>query len=249
MDHRFLQFFVVLLLAHLTADFLLQTKSLVKKKKRLSWLALHSLLNGAAIYLALGCWRGWVLPLVVFLTHCAVDGLKNRLNRDKLWMFALDQAYHLLILSLAAAFLVLARAPLPYWYQPAFEAGKLILALGIGMLLLLPAGGLLIGYFVKPFQDQIRDYYKKNAKKPMEGLANGGKIIGFLERALILVFVLANQFAGIGFLVAAKSIFRFGEFKESENRKEAEYIIIGTFASYLFAIVVSLGVRYLLSAL
>jgi hypothetical protein len=81
-------------------------------------------------------------------------------------------------------------------------------------------------------------------EKPIEGLANGGKIIGWLERALILIFVLANQFAGIGFLVAAKSIFRFGEFKESENRKEAEYIIIGTFASFLYAILIILILKW-----
>jgi hypothetical protein len=44
-------------------------------------------------------------------------------------------------------------------------------------------------------------------------------------------------------LIAAKSIFRFGELKDSENRKEAEYILIGTFASFLFALVISLLIR------
>ncbi len=71
------------------------------------------------------------------------------------------------------------------------------------------------------------------------GFTNGGLVIGYLERLLIFVFVLTNQFAGIGFLVAAKSIFRFGEFKESANRMEAEYIIIGTFSSFLYAILIS----------
>jgi hypothetical protein len=47
-------------------------------------------------------------------------------------------------------------------------------------------------------------------------------------------------------LIAAKSILRFGEIKDNENRKQAEYIIIGTFASFLYAIVVSLAVRSLL---
>ena len=55
-----------------------------------------------------------------------------------------------------------------------------------------------------------------------------------------------GQFAGVGFLVAAKSIFRFGELKDSENRKQAEYIIIGTFTSFLLAIVLSLVVQALL---
>lgn len=72
------------------------------------------------------------------------------------------------------------------------------------------------------------------------GFKEGGKVIGYLERLLIFVFIAAGQYAGIGFLVVAKSIFRFGEFKDSENRMEAEYIIIGTFLSFLYAIVVSL---------
>jgi hypothetical protein len=74
---------------------------------------------------------------------------------------------------------------------------------------------------------------------PVKGLKEGGKLIGYLERLLILAFVLVNQFAGIGFLVAAKSIFRFSEIKENNDRKEAEYIIIGTFASFLYAIIIS----------
>jgi hypothetical protein len=56
---------------------------------------------------------------------------------------------------------------------------------------------------------------------------------------LILTFILTKQVAGIGFLVAAKSIFRFNEIKESDDRKEAEYISIGTFLNFLYAIVIS----------
>ncbi|MEA5078118.1 MAG: hypothetical protein VB013_06070 [Anaerolineaceae bacterium] len=78
------------------------------------------------------------------------------------------------------------------------------------------------------------------------GFENGGRVIGYLERLLIFVFIATGQYAGIGFLVAAKSIFRFGEFKDSENRMEAEYIIIGTFLSFLYAIVVSLMIVWLL---
>ncbi len=63
---------------------------------------------------------------------------------------------------------------------------------------------------------------------------------------VIFVFILSGQFAGVGFLVAAKSIFRFGELKDSENRKQAEYVIIGTFTSFLLAILISLAAQALL---
>ena len=69
----------------------------------------------------------------------------------------------------------------------------------------------------------------------------GGRVIGYLERALIYLFIMANQPSGIGFLIAAKSILRFGELTEPTKRMQAEYIIIGTLASFLFGI----GISYL----
>jgi len=54
--------------------------------------------------------------------------------------------------------------------------------------------------------------------------------------ALIFLFVSLGQPASIGFLVAAKSIFRFGELKDRGNRMEAEYITIGSLMSFGWAI-------------
>jgi len=120
----------------------------------------------------------------------------------------------------------------------------LIVTLG-AVLITLPVGAL-IDWLLKPFQKQLNKRFRPNSLRPVSGLKEGGRIIGYLERLLIYVFILSGQFAGVGFLVAAKSIFRFGELKESENRKQAEYIIIGTFTSFLLAILVSLGVQALL---
>ena len=121
-----------------------------------------------------------------------------------------------------------------------------VLIIVAGVLLLTLLGGILIGLFLKPFQKQLNKKFRPNSLRPVEGLKDGGKYIGYLERLLIFVFILTEQFAGVGFLIAAKSILRFGEIKDNENRKQAEYIIIGTFASFLYAIVVSLAVRSLL---
>jgi len=120
----------------------------------------------------------------------------------------------------------------------------LIIAAG-AILLTYPAGAL-IDLFLKPFQKQLNKKFRPNSLRPVTGLKEGGRIIGYLERLLIYVFILSGQFAGVGFLVAAKSIFRFGELKDSENRKQAEYIIIGTFTSFLLAILVSLAAQALL---
>ena len=117
-----------------------------------------------------------------------------------------------------------------------------------GALLLTLLGGWLIGWFLQPFQAQLNKKFRPISLHPVSGLKEGGRYIGYLERLLIFVFILSGQFAGVGFLITAKSILRFGELKDSENRKQAEYIIIGTFASFLYAILISLLARWLLAS-
>ena len=64
---------------------------------------------------------------------------------------------------------------------------------------------------------------------------------GELERFLVYVLILVNQFEAIGFLIAAKSILRFGELKE--DRRDAEYVIIGTMWSLVCGLLVTLATR------
>lgn len=65
-----------------------------------------------------------------------------------------------------------------------------------------------------------------------------------LERLLICCFILAGHFEAIGFLLAAKSIFRFGDLKEAQDRKLTEYVLIGTLLSFGIAIATGLLVQY-----
>jgi hypothetical protein len=41
----------------------------------------------------------------------------------------------------------------------------------------------------------------------------------------------------VGFLITAKSVFRFGNLKESKDRQLTEYILIGTLLSFGIAII------------
>lgn len=72
------------------------------------------------------------------------------------------------------------------------------------------------------------------------GLKNAGKWIGIIERLLILTFIFMNSLANVGLLISAKSIIRYGEISKSQNRKGAEYILIGTLIS--FGIAISVGI-------
>jgi hypothetical protein len=60
------------------------------------------------------------------------------------------------------------------------------------------------------------------------------------------LFVLIGHPESIGFLIAAKSIFRFGEIKESKHRMDAEYIIIGTLMSFGYGILIACATKFFL---
>ena len=70
--------------------------------------------------------------------------------------------------------------------------------------------------------------------------ARRGRTIGILERLVIVTLVVVDQWAGIAFVIAAKSLARFKEF---DDRDFAEYYLIGTLTSALFAVAVGLAIR------
>ncbi len=70
-----------------------------------------------------------------------------------------------------------------------------------------------------------------------------GKIIGYLERALIYVFVIVDASSSIGFLIVAKSIYPFTKNSKEEGQAIAQYIIIGTLASFVYAVTTAHLVR------
>jgi hypothetical protein len=84
---------------------------------------------------------------------------------------------------------------------------------------------------------------EENNEKSLE---NAGAYIGMLERLFIFAFVLLNQWVGIGFLLTAKSVFRFGDLSKASDRKLTEYILIGTLLSFGLAISIALCYKFLL---
>ncbi len=99
--------------------------------------------------------------------------------------------------------------------------------------------GVLAGYLTKTWQEELETDEK-------ESLKNAGKWIGIIERILILTFILINEWAPIGFLLAAKSVFRFGDLKEGKDHKKTEYILIGTLLSFTFAIFLGLFIHFII---
>jgi Protein of unknown function (DUF3307) len=223
--------FVALLLAHTLADFLFQTNWMVQNKRQLLPMLAHI---GVVLATAVAT-TGTLHPAIVVLAavHMLIDAIKTGYFPNRLYPFLIDQAAH--IASLIA--LTILQPNLwseGVWADIAWLPGVMVVL--AGLLLATQAGGYAVGLLMQPW-----------AEDTPTGLRNGGRVIGTLERGLIFLLILTGQAAGIGFLIAAKSVLRFGAVKD--EGKLSEYVIIGTLASFGWAIAVTAGVIWLLKLL
>jgi hypothetical protein len=170
------------------------------------------------------------------------------IGRDNLTAFSVDQLAHLLVIAaLSAAPAVGSTSSL---WGDFFGVGYyVVLAFAAGATVVIGVGAIVVGKAVDPYLIQMRATHEESTERPIprHGFEQGGRLIGQLERALILLFVLANQLSAVGFLIAAKSILRIGEVKDRSHRMEAEYIIIGTLISFLWGLAASFATQWLLS--
>jgi hypothetical protein len=224
--------------AHLIGDYLLQSAAMVRHKKRLkekSWmLHMHCLFHGVLIYLFTAKWNSVWIPIVVAVSHFLIDWWK--LNRpDKTSYFVIDQLLHIGVLVLLYVVTQMETEAFidsfTYWWN-----NEKLWAIAMGYLMLLWPLSFLIGYLTQRWRNDIGEQLERSK----ESLAEAGKWIGMFERILIFTFVITNQYAGVGLLIAAKSILRFNETRKESGRKEAEYILIGTLISFAFAILTGL---------
>lgn len=83
------------------------------------------------------------------------------------------------------------------------------------------------------------------ANERNQGLIEAGRLIGYVERWLIVSFIVTGQFIGVGFLLAAKSIFRFGDLSQAHERRLTEYMLLGTLVSFASAMALGALALYL----
>ena len=103
----------------------------------------------------------------------------------------------------------------------------------VGLLLALKPANILILLILETCKVNVNP-----TKNDEHGNLHSGELIGWLERGLILVFVIMSQYEAIGFLIAAKSILRFSE--ASKGDEKSEYVLTGTLLS--LAIALCLGI-------
>ena len=225
--------FVSLLLAHLVGDFLLQTDSLCQQKRERkagSWfLYVHAIVISLLSLIALWDLRLWYVALVIGACHFFIDLGKAYVQRDNVWTFVFDQVFHILIL-IAAVWLCVGQLG---WTAPDWLTLPVQKAEGIA------AAAILCWKPANLFVKEVLKYNRVSFPSDDSSTFHAGKLIGTLERWLILVFILLGRYEVIGFLIAAKSIIRFG----NDDRNATEYFLAGTLLSISIAVALGLMVR------
>lgn len=212
-----------LILAHLLGDFVLQTSSWVTHKEKYKWtsylLFFHVAIHFALILIITMQPKLWLPALIIAGTHYVIDGLKLQFQKKKnrrTWFF-LDQLLHMSVLLLVWSFLI-ERAPFSFTWNLDWQ---LITAI---VFLTTPCSFLISAFMAK--------WAPSTEDEDSESLRGAGMYIGILERLFVLFFITTGQWSGVGFLLAAKSIFRFGDLTRAKDRKLTEYILIGTLLSF-----------------
>ncbi len=227
--------FIKLILAHLAGDFLFQPSKWIenrnKKKFKSPYLYAHILVHSGLLLLVLQFDFSYWLGLVsIIISHYIIDLTKSSMEGkiDSRLLFFADQILHLLVI-----------AGVVYYYHP-FEI-DISLWFSTKNLLLLTF--LLFITFVSStfIKLLISPWRKEN-----DSSNRAGKYIGMLERLFVFFFILLNYWEGIGFLLAAKSVFRFGDLSNTKDRERTEYILIGTLLSFGLAMVSAVAYKYLI---
>lgn len=228
-----------LILAHLLGDFLLQPTAWVnhkeKKKAKSPALYLHLLVHGVLILILLG-FGFWILAIVLTILHGLVDLTKLYFQKSatKTAWFFIDQLAH--FISILGIWWLFFRPELSLEWSPS------IWIYATALLLITQVAGIAI-------QVGLSNWSKDLDLSQESSLKNAGKYIGILERLFVFAFVILGKWEAIGFLLAAKSVFRFGDLRKAKDRKLTEYILIGTLLSFGISIGIGILTRWLLTLL
>nr|WP_263326583.1 DUF3307 domain-containing protein [Neobacillus sp. Marseille-Q6967] len=286
-------FILCLVLAHLVADFYLQTDEMVQDKlknikKHMTHHTIVTLIVLAAFSVNRvkeeGILSSILFPLIfIVCTHFFIDYLKIKLldtmkmkreeNLKRLSFFLLDQILHLLVIVLSGhLFLGIKVSSILDFFQNGREISTVNAVLFTVIIIILTTSvsghmiKILLGslpnqlltfegkYSFKNERSEDHFFNRNSGKKGMSEEYNysifskhdlsRGKLIGYIERLLVLVLTFYGSYPAIGFIVAAKSIARF---KQMDDRNWAEYFLLGTLASMFIGITLGIILREVLT--
>ena len=223
-----------LLLAHLIADFALQTTKSCESKREQKWRSGYQYVHAAIIFalswLASFCLDFWWPALVIAVTHLMIDIWKSY-REDKVKWFVTDQLLHVAVMAMVAWLW----CKFNEWTIPFGLASKEV-ALAVAIIVCWKPANVLIKLVLKHYSIKVPGVNQDSGFK-------AGALIGVIERWLILTFVIMQRYEALGLLIAAKSIIRFGE----KETAKTEYVLAGTLMSIFIAVMAGLMVTLVAS--
>ncbi|MCY0968391.1 DUF3307 domain-containing protein [Chryseobacterium wangxinyae] len=229
--------FIQLILAHLLGDFVLQPNSWVSdkenKKLKSKYLYLHVLIHTVLSFIFLWNLELWWVAVLVGITHLIIDACKlsfQNIKTKKRWFF-FDQALHIAVIAGVSLYF--------NEYNFEFLKNQNLLKIAMGALFLTSPASI----FIKLLLSSWTPVPQTQAELQTDSLTSAGKYIGILERLLVFTFILVNHWEGVGFMVAAKSVFRFSDLAQAKQRKLTEYVLIGTLLSFGMAVLTGILIK------
>jgi hypothetical protein len=227
------KFILLQFIAHLLGDFIFQPHiwTIKKRDKVLTWYHLwHALVVFFFSYLLSFDYGFFKSAFLLTLIHFATDVLKSyfqlKYSRKESFYFFTDQIIHLTSLVLIST--------IYYFYcgvDFVYDIPLKYIAIAAGFIFCAKPSNILIKNIFTSFEIAIPTNTNSDNNKD---LPNAGKLIGLMERFLVLALILVGQFSAVGLIIAAKSILRF------RDNKKNEYVLVGTMLS--FGIATLLGI-------
>ncbi len=165
---------VKLLLAHFLADFCLQPKRFVQKKRegKQCYHFIHALIHAILAYLLVGCVTNWSTPLVIFGSHYLIDLWKSK-RKESFNHFMIDQMLHLVTIIVLWLFMT-DQAGVVWENAMKLFADQQFWVYLVGLVFILKPTSIILSLSTKRWE----------IGRGSNGLENAGKWIGYLERVL-----------------------------------------------------------------
>ncbi|WP_185290367.1 DUF3307 domain-containing protein [Chryseobacterium lactis] len=229
--------FIKLILAHLLGDFILQPNSWVADKEnyklKSKYLYFHILIHTILSFIFLWDLQLWWVAVLVGITHYIIDAAKlsfQTVKTKKRWFF-IDQLLHVLVIAGVSFYF----GEFDFSFLQNQEFLKILMA---ALFLTTPAS-----IFIRLLLSSWTPAPDGPNTIQTESLSSAGKYIGILERLLVFTFIMVNHWEGVGFMVAAKSVFRFSDLAQAKQRKLTEYVLIGTLLSFGLAVLTGIIIK------
>lgn len=220
-----------LLLAHVLTDFLFQSNEMATGKLKFKNNLYHCLIllaiSSVLLMNSLPVKTIFML-LLISIFHGIIDFGKAKIDvkisgQLNWFLFSLDQLLHILSILLI----------LSLFFPTCVETSILKFT---GILNSINFFKIAVFFFVISFGGSYFTASVCKGFNPSEksdnSLERAGRYIGILERIIVSASILIGRFEIIGFLIAAKSIIRH---QEKNEKAFAEYFLIGTFTSFIWA--------------